>query len=383
MAHKKALLLGSYGQTNLGDDILMFNYITYLQSRGIQELWVNASTTKYIPDAIKKAFPDLKIIKTYGSSLLDWLKILRRVDYVVYGGGTVYKELYSSTGRSRYSVISRLAVLNILTRLLGTKIFHLHIGIGSLKTGLGRLITRLALWPSTHIIFRDQTSYDVALGELHLPAEKICASTDGLFLNTSWRQPWHVDVLKIPAKASNQTIVGVNVLSDIPDWIDRQQYIKTLHESLHALLKQNTFIVFLPFQYAFNPHSDREFLHKEILPALQDSKNYLVIEEPQLDTIQGYLSQVDVFIGMRFHSLLLSTVLRKPFLGIAYDTKCWRFIEESRYPHALRLEDFTTDKFLSAYRDLMQNRPDASRLLEEIAEENFKKVGSCHIKLES
>src|SRR5678816_3599693 len=107
MNQKSVLLLGSYGQTNLGDDLLMYNYLTWLKSRGFTRIVVNASTNENIPQVVRDEFPDLEVRLTYKTSLLDWVRILRGVDCVVYGGGTIYKELYTTTGRSRYAVISR------------------------------------------------------------------------------------------------------------------------------------------------------------------------------------------------------------------------------------------------------------------------------------
>ena len=64
MKRKKILLLGSYGQSNLGDDLLMWNYLELLRAKGYREIYVNANTTTFLPGAVKDAFPNLHIVPT-------------------------------------------------------------------------------------------------------------------------------------------------------------------------------------------------------------------------------------------------------------------------------------------------------------------------------
>ena len=101
MKRTSVLLLGSYGQSNLGDDLLMWNYLELLKERGFKKIYVNANTTDLIPEPIKKVYPDLHIINTYETSIPEYLRLIRSVDCIVYGGGTLYKELYSSTNSTK------------------------------------------------------------------------------------------------------------------------------------------------------------------------------------------------------------------------------------------------------------------------------------------
>jgi len=344
---KQVLLLGSYGQSNLGDDLLMWNYLQLLKDRGFETIYVNANTVELIPEPVKKSFPHLKIINTYETSALDYVQLIRQVDCVVYGGGTLYKELYGSTGRSKYSVIIRMMGFNMLARLLGTPVSHLNIGIGSLKTSLGRWITKRALMAATQSIFRDQKSYDYALETLHIPAEKITKSTDGLFLNHVWEKPWKEADLAID-RSQYRRVVGVNILSDIPDWVDREHYITTMQRFVDELLSAGDYVVLVPFQHAFNPRNDKVFMEDVFEKQLQEDGCELLAQVP-IDEMSSVLQQCDVFVGMRFHSLLLSLASHVPFVTVAYDTKCWRFVQEVGYEYAIELENLDLESLLQQY----------------------------------
>ncbi len=366
MKQKSVLLLGSYGQSNLGDDLLMWNYLELLRGRGFTKIYVNANTTEFIPEPIKEIYPDLEIVDTYNTSIKEYVKLIKNVDCIVYGGGTLYKELYHSTGRSKYAVTIRMMGFNVLARMLGTKLYHLNIGIGALKTRLGRFISKLALSSSTFTIFRDQESYNFAKNVLHISENKIRKSTDGLFLNHIWEKPWHKNQLKIDHKKYKK-VIGINVLSDIPDWIDREQYIITMQNVVRRLLDDNNFLVFVPFQHRFNPRNDLLFTTETFSDVLKGYKNYVVLDEVPIDQASSYLQATDLFIGMRFHSLLLSTVNQLPFVAVAYDTKCWRFIEESNYRYALKLEDLEEEKLLTICENALTRTAEIKKQLHDIA----------------
>lgn len=372
MKEKSVLLLGSYGQSNLGDDVLMWNYLELLKQHSFTTIYANANTTELIPEPVKKAYPNLRIIDTYSTSLLAYMRLLKSVDCVVYGGGTLYKELYASTGRGKYSVIIRMMGFNILARFYGTPLYHLNIGIGALRSRMGRWITRCALGAATHTVFRDQKSYDFARNTLRIHTDKITKSTDGLFLNRIWEKSWQDAKLPTLAKKYRR-IVGVNVLSDIPDWIDRKQYEQTMRTFVQELLAAGDYVLLVPFQHAFNPHNDKVYMEELFVEELKD-KACVLLPETTIDTISSVLRSCDVFVGMRFHSLLLCVVNQVPFVAVAYDTKCWRFVQETNYPHAIELERLDLQALLELYEQTARSTKKTKKQLATIATQLYKEA---------
>jgi polysaccharide pyruvyl transferase WcaK-like protein len=345
---KKALLLGSYGQTNLGDDLLMYNILLLLQQQGYTKVTVNITDKTLLPNEVMEKFGSMiDLHETYTTSALSWLKILMSVDTVIYGGGTIFKDLYSSTGRSKHAVVMRIAIVNVLARMLGKEVIHLFIGIGSIRTKTGAWLTRLSLNSAAHSYFRDKESYEYAKKLLHVSDKKISLSTDGIFLNFAWGS--EKALINVPEKYD--AIVGINVLSDIPDWINRDQYITELKQLVTELEKRNYFIVFVPFQTKFNPLSDLVFIEKEIAAHL-DPSAYLLYDDISLSKLKSLFGQLDLFVGMRFHSLLSSVIFKTPFVGIEYDTKCTRLMQDMSYPYSVPIEGFTAAKVLEQVDEL-------------------------------
>jgi polysaccharide pyruvyl transferase WcaK-like protein len=373
MKARKILLLGSYGQSNLGDDLLMWNYLTLLESQGAKEIYVSANTTKFIPDVVKKSFPNLHIVLTYETSLTQYIRLIQSVDCVVYGGGTLYKELYTSTGRSPYSVIMRLMGFNALAAMLGTKVYHLNIGIGSLKTKLGRFITKRALSAATKTVFRDKESFEFARDVLNVAPQKIQQSVDGLFIDPVWRSTWHIKNLKIDRKKYKH-VVGINVLSDIPDWVDRESYVATMQQFVSSVLDRGDYILFIPFQTDFNPRNDLKFMKEIFADMLKGHSGFTMLDKVPIELVHSYMSQCDLLVGMRFHSLLLASACQLPFIAVAYDTKCWRFIEEIDYSYAVKLENLQYDQLMTLYDRAMSDRKAVKRQLALATEKMYNRA---------
>jgi polysaccharide pyruvyl transferase WcaK-like protein len=354
----KALLLGSFGQANIGDDILMNNFVKYLQSEGFSKIYANASDISHIPSRLRE-----KVIvkETYKTSVIEWLKTIRAVDAVFYGGGTIYKELYASTGRKKYAVIIRMAVFNAVASFFGKPVYNLNIGIGTLNTRIGKIITKMGLLFSTYTIFRDPQSYDFAKNILKINHAKISSGKDGLFIDNNWHRPR--DKKSILPKPK---VIGFNALYAIPDWINYDNYLKEIRLFLNYLLKNNYFIVFIPFQYAVNAMDDKKFMETNLVPYL-DRQNYKIIDSPALDELINIYNNIDMLIGMRFHSLLLGLSTATPFLSIEYDTKCTRFMEEHSYPHSVKIEKLSFDSLKNSFLNLVNERQDVHKNLDTLA----------------
>jgi polysaccharide pyruvyl transferase WcaK-like protein len=349
MSKKRVLLLGTYGQTNLGDDLLMYNMLQLLESRGYTRVHVNISDKKLLPPEVKLRFGHLlELHETYGTSPLAWLTLLAKVDTIFYGGGTIFKDLYASTGRGKHGVVLRIAIINFLSAMLGKRVYHMSIGIGSIRSKTGDFLTKLALNSARHTYFRDATSYEYAHKNLGISTRKITLTTDGIFIGHEWGDE---AAFLLPGTVKGP-VVGVNALSDIPDWIDRKKYIAELGAFLNSLADSGAHLVFMPFQVAFNPHSDLAFLKKEILPGIPKDR-YTLISDMSLSHLAPVFEKIDYFVGMRFHSLLVSAIYAVPFLAIEYDTKCTRLMEEMRYPHSISLEKFTRDSALTTWKSLL------------------------------
>jgi polysaccharide pyruvyl transferase WcaK-like protein len=344
---KAALLLGSYGHTNIGDDLLMFNFVFLLRKLGFTKIYTNVAVSANVPEEIAKL---VHMKETYGTSISDWVKILRDVDVVCYGGGTILKELYSSTSRSKYAVIIRMMLFNLVAKILGKIVYNLNIGIGSIQTKCGKIIVKISLILCDYTIFRDRDSFDYAKNELKININKIGLGEDGLFLNKRWHSPRDNS-----SHIAEPIRVGINVLYNIPDWIDRESYLKELRSFVNAIIERGFFVVFIPFQHSLDKNNDLVFIQRDLLPYLK-VKNFELIDHVPISNLVDTYKSIDFFVGMRFHSLLMAISTATPFLAIEYDTKCSRIIREYSYPFSVAIENFSCSLLLEKFDELLSNQ---------------------------
>jgi polysaccharide pyruvyl transferase WcaK-like protein len=184
-----------------------------------------------------------------------------------------------------------------------------------------------------------------------------------------------------PSKAP--ITVGINALHDVPDEIDKTKYESALRTYAQNLLESGTRVVLLPFQTAQNPHNDAVYMQRVFGDLIKQYDGCELLEELSIDKAISCMRQLDVYIGMRFHGLLLATAARTPYLAITYDTKCTRFIESIHYPHAIPLGAVTADTLDQAYKEVTLNRHQALGILHVAADALFSRGKTCieHIAL--
>ena len=164
---QKILLLGAYGQNNLGDELLLATFLNIFKR---YDLIANSTS----PLETKNQFG----IETFTKNA-DLLKYLFKVKYVVVGGGSQFKTLPSVFKRNPNSLLLNIFLVTLATRLLFKKIYFISVGAGPLDTKISKLLTKLIIVFSNKVLVRDTQSFDL----LHQisPNKKLISSADGLY----------------------------------------------------------------------------------------------------------------------------------------------------------------------------------------------------------
>lgn len=392
---KRILLLGSFGQTNLGDDALLQSYLSLLAGyTNVHELFINTNDQNLIPASLRAHGRSVSWINTYQTSLLQWIGILKKVDIVLFGGGTIIKELYHSTGRSKHAVTLRMLGFLVFAKFFRKKCAAFNIGIGSVESRMGKWIAKHILKKLDFVSLRDAPSYQKALALFPLGKEKMRSSCDGVLLNylqtvlsfprnresvNYGNELGFQDRLKIRSDHNDPPSqgllrIGFNLLHDIPDehflgyketWIS---IINTLSTDHHQL-------VFLPFQNGFNIHNDLAFFKQEILPRCEHPERIEIISNLNIENIDSVFDSLNVFIGMRLHSLVYAFLHAVPFVALNYAEKCSYFTEEIAYTYTIEMKDFSEKNVIKKFEELVSRRSEIHHELEEQREAILKKAG--------
>jgi polysaccharide pyruvyl transferase WcaK-like protein len=299
---------------------------------------------------LKKAIPNIEIsvLPYYWKlkELWETLQILYRSDLLILGGG---QPLHDQT-----SVLFTLLVLSkvALVKLLQKRIMCYAIGVGPLKTSIGKVFTKLIINRVELITVRDPQSkgllknlgitrppiYVTADASLNLPPVRLkrvkeifvqegIVKDGRLLIAIAPRRWFHYNHSLLPVKymvkLKLRSIKGESEFKKV------EQVIARVADYLVKEWGAN--IIFIPMRCAsgdVDPGQDDDKVSSEIAQLMQYRDNTKVITQdytPQ--ELKGILGQMDLVIGMRMHSTIMASTMGVPVIGIGYSPKFKPFFE--------------------------------------------------------
>lgn len=281
----KAVLCGYYGMGNGGDEALLASLLQMIPS-SVEPIVLSGNPQETSDRYKVKAVPR--------KSIPAVLAALRQSEAFIWGGGSLMQDASSSLNPFYYGG------LMLLAQLLGLKTVAWAQGIGPLNQPFSRWITRRALAGCQKVSVRDRNS--AALLE-------------------KWQRPY----LLAPDPVWGLDREPVKGLWDLP--APRVAVALRPHSELTAArlaaiaTALNSFqkatgacLVLVPFQ----PVKD-EAIAQFIASKLSGSYHIYNLRQPK--QIKGLFRGVEMTIGMRFHSLIMSAAEGCRSFAISYDPK--------------------------------------------------------------
>ncbi|MEM4488931.1 MAG: polysaccharide pyruvyl transferase family protein [Desulfurococcaceae archaeon] len=158
----------------------------------------------------------------------------------------------------------------------------------------------------------------------------------------------------------HKPLVGVNLRTLHPSV--RGNIVKVMASFLDWLIEShNAEVLFVPFGYGSirgRFFDDDLIVAKELKRSMkQPSKLKVLEEERRPQEILGIFRFFDLFVGMRFHSIIFSTMMRVPTIAIIYDTKTVELLKgkEISCCFSITINELTTDVLKDAARNLLSH----------------------------
>ena len=316
-AVRRILLLGTHGQANIGDELLL---TTFLHQLGHEHRYV---VNSYDPDRTHAQFEadvDIEVIATTGDR---WalLRHLVSCDAVVFGGGSIVKELYRSVGRWRYATLVMVLALVLVARVARRPVLLCGIGVGPIDTRLGRFLAAIIVRAASLVSVRDTTSYDTCLSIGTRP-DRVLRIPDPAFVNRPGQFPAGTPLLGMPADAdgSGRVRIALNLNRDIANGDRWDDVLAELTQTFELVADRIPIEIHaLPMQSEFKDHDDatvlRTFLadHPEWNPVMHDTADH--------GDVAAIIAGCDVVVSERFHAIVVAAVLGRPTVGLLYDVK--------------------------------------------------------------
>ncbi len=338
--HPVITLLGNNSGRNLGDAAIMsaiFDSVT--KELPDAEFLVPSIAPKFIDDNYSDKFnakgvdvrPRTLSLRLLG---LPTLMALKKSDVALICDGIIFGyKLFSP-----HNFLITLIFVVPLARLLGCKVVCFSCGIGPFPSKLSKIFAKWVINLCDLVIMRENDSKKLA--EDIGVTRPIQVTGDAAFLNYISSEERAREIAVKEGIDLSRPLLGLNVTPYLDSWLKSservsspQTYLENLADSIleaKRIIKESNSEDPQCVLFSCSP-MDEEFTHK--IAAMIDAK---VIDNTKYlsHDMQAVMKLCGLLMGMRFHSLVLSSGVGTPIVGLVYAPKVrgyMRYLECEEY----------------------------------------------------
>ena len=251
----------------------------------------------------------------------------------------------------------------VLAKLTGTKVALLSVGAGPIDAPLSKFFFRRTLNMVDYRSYRDAISGQL-MASLGIKGEHPVFPDLVYSLRLPEPKPY--------AGGSDLVVVGTNPVPffgahywPTPDATRYQDYVHKFAKFAEWLTTSGRGVLFFPTQV----RADAITIN-DIRTAMNGSGNSpnLLVRRPihNLEDLVSEISRADLIVANRYHAILISLMMNKPVLGIAYHEKSRALLEQAgQGEYVLKIDDFKTEDLVERFEHLQANAPDIKRRIAE------------------
>jgi len=333
----KIVISGYYGFENLGDEAVLAGIIDLLKKKHINKgEKIKITVLSAAPETTAERYGVNSVSR---SSLIQISAALAEADIFVSGGGSLLQDITGSLSVPYYLALFWFA------KFQGVKTVFYAQGVGPLEKKWSRMLTAFSLNRFDFIGVRDKGSKEL-LEEIGVK-KKVRLTVDPVFA-------LYDKVSTVRQKIKGEIMIGVSVRPWHIDYLEELAAgINDYAQDYHCHFK------------LFPMHKGRDEKTSEDLKSLLDAPADIISikSEPHLALKQ--FSQLDLFIGVRLHSLVFALLNHLPLLALSYDPKIEGLMEELDYLPLIKLEEINGKKVGEQLRYLQSERYSLHNKLKE------------------
>lgn len=339
-----AVICGSYGRGNAGDEAILSAIIAELRTAD-SDIPIRVMTRRP-----KQTRLNHHVEAVYTFNFFAYRKMMRRSTLYINGGGSLIQDVTSR--RSLQFYLSTLYT----AKKAGCKVMMYGCGIGPLRyKGDQKLAAKVINRTVDVITLRDQDSLH-ALEEMHVTSPRILLAADP---TVNLPPASNAVVSSILEKAGLTPGSGEHYLGiSLRPWPGFDSKVHFISEAVEHICKMHNLTpVFIPIEpgqdiKAATQVADLLTIPYVILPA-----------DIRTEQTMALFSKMDVVLSMRLHALIFSAVHSIPLVGIVYDPKVSSFLDSVDQDLYIQLADLDSDTLI-AHLSAAVTRIDNRNLLE-------------------
>jgi len=349
----KVLLSGYFGFGNIGDEAILESMVKGLREEKPE---VQITVLSARPEETSRIYNVNAVSRWKLGSIT---KSIKESDIVISGGGGLLQDI---TGR--FTLLYYLGII-WLANFYKKRTAIVGQGFGPIKRIINRIITRRILNKVDLIILRDQESYE-AISKFGIKKPAVHVAADVTLNLPETNADRRAELLRIEGiEKKGGPLIGISIRrpSKKLSKMKSEAYFRTIAASLDKVIdKYQAQFVFIPFHYP------KDVVESAKIINMMKNPVHIVVKEYAPKDMIGLIGAMDLFVGMRLHSLIFSAMEGVPMAGIAYDPKVSSFLS-SIGQKSIDVEEVETDSLVKIITDAHENREDiASHLSSSLPE---------------
>ncbi len=333
--HTRNLLMsGYYGFNNSGDEAIL---TTIYKNTKKSNDNINITVLSKNPDETKSKYGFENVV--YRFDLFKVLKEINHCDILLSGGGSLLQDTTSTR-----SIMYYLFII-VCAKFMHKKVMLYANGIGPVSRKKNRNMVKRVLNKVDIITLREEDSLDelVAMGVTN---KNIFVTADPVFSMDTIPYYKSKALLSEAGIPKDNGIVGVSVRNwkgntDIADKF--AQICDRIHDEFDKT------IVFIVMHNPADANISKEVISKMHAPA------YILDKEYSPTEIMGMISQMEIILSMRLHTLIFATKQRVPIVGFIYDPKINNYLNLINMPNGGNVNNIDVDKTINEFENILNN----------------------------
>jgi polysaccharide pyruvyl transferase CsaB len=366
----RILIFGNYGNGNNGDEVVL---MAMLREMRLLNPSAQITVVSGEPDQTRELHNVRAIRRGFSPEVIH---AIAETDVVIIGGGGILIDQVHSN--LKYGLVVLAA------RLYRKPIMVYGIGVDAITKRVARVAVRSSFNMVDLIALRDNESRDAML-ELGVTGSPIHVTADPAFtLDRPRREDFRELLSKAGIYEKASPLIGISIWPT--DNLNSYQRIPQVFAALSDRLVQtyDSNLVFLVMStIGFEGDLDASLQIVEMMRHGDRARVLGVGYHPE--ALMAVFGQMDLVIGMRYHSLVLSTIMEVPLIGIerAKYPKNTYFLREVHQLSGGLAENLTVDHLEDCVAQAWQNREEMSsriamarRMLYTRASKNIELFGA-------
>ena len=338
------IVSGYHGFANSGDEALLW---AILQSIRKQKPDIDFTVLSKTPEETARVY-SVESVNRY--NLISVVRSMKKSKLLLFGGGSLLQDVTSSKSIKYYLLIIWLA------KRLGLKTMLYANGIGPVIRRENRLLATKILNKVDLITLRDDNS-DQELKKLGVTKPEIKITADPVFTMDNDESLSGKYFLRRAGVSDGSKLAVISLREWKTACSDFSDILAELCDHLYE--KHGICSLFVPMQYPADLDISGEVMSR------MKNRAYLINRELSVPEMFSVLSEAELVIGMRLHSLIYATTLEKPAMALVYDPKISAFMQSLSQPELADVEALDFESAREILDRIVEQKETKSALLHE------------------